>query len=46
MRHTMHKKGLQFALVVELARLNFTYITVHTKIAKAGPGFDEIPYKL
>ena len=38
----MHKKkGLKFALVVELAKLNYTYITeftVHTKIAKAVPG--------
>ena len=30
-----HKKGLKFALVVELYH--------STKIAKAGPGFDEIP---
>jgi hypothetical protein len=37
----MHKKSLNFALVVELAKLNFTYTTV--KIEKAGPGFDEIP---
>jgi len=27
-RHTMHKKGLKFAPVVELAKLNFTYVTV------------------
>ena len=27
-RHTMHKKGPKFALVVELTKLNFTYITV------------------
>ena len=26
--NTLHKKGLKFALVVELAKLNFTYITV------------------
>ena len=40
----MHKKGLNFALVVELAKLNFTYINTYTsKIAKAWPGFDEIP---
>ena len=38
------KKGLKFAPVVELAKLNFTYITDHsTKIAKAGPEFIEIP---
>ena len=36
-------KGLKFALVVELAKLICTYITVHTKIAKAGPGFDDRP---
>ena len=34
----MHKKSIKFALVVELAKQNFTYIK-----AKAGPGFDEIP---
>ena len=39
MRHTKHKKGLKLALVVELEKLNFTYIS--TKIAKAGPGFDD-----
>ena len=27
-RHTMHKKGLTLALVVELAKLNFDYITI------------------
>ena len=27
-RHTMHKKGVKFALVVELTKLNFTYITL------------------
>ena len=27
-RHTMHKKGQKFAPVVELAKLNFTYITL------------------
>ena len=27
-RNTMQKKGLKFAPVVELAKLNFTYITV------------------
>jgi len=27
-RHTMHKKSLTFALVVEVAKLNFTYIAV------------------
>ena len=26
--YTMHKKGLKFALVVELAKLHFTYIRV------------------
>ena len=38
----MHKKGAKFALVIELAKLNFSYITLHTKIAKVGPGLDEI----
>ena len=38
----MHKKGLEFAPVVELMKLNFTYSTVHTKIAKAWPGFEAI----
>ena len=37
----MHKKGLKFALVVELVKLNFTYMYHSTKIAKAGPGFDD-----
>ena len=36
----MHKKGLKFALVVELTKLNFTYITV-LKLAKAGSGFSD-----
>jgi hypothetical protein len=36
---------LKFELVVELAKLNFTY-KHSTKIAKAGPGFDKIPLKL
>ena len=27
-RHTMDKKGLKFAPVLELAKLKFTYITV------------------
>ena len=36
-RHTMHKKGLKFAHVVELAKLNFTYITV-LKQPKLGLG--------
>ena len=27
-RHTVHKKSLKFSLVVELAKLNFTYSTV------------------
>ena len=40
----MHKKGLKFATVVELAKLKFTYFTVCGKIAKAGPGWDEIPF--
>ena len=39
----MHKKGLKFAPVLELAMLNFTYITVCNKIAKARPGFDDMP---
>jgi hypothetical protein len=39
----MHKKGLRFAPVVELAKLNFTYIYHSTKIAKARPGFDDGP---
>ena len=34
----MHKKGLKFAPVIELGKLNFTYIT---KRAKARPGFDD-----
>ena len=38
----MYKKRLKFAPVVELAKLNFTYITV-LKVAKAGPGFDDWP---
>ena len=37
----MHKKGLKFAPVLQLAKLNFTYIT--TKITKARPGFDDRP---
>ena len=37
-RNTMHKKThLKFELVLELALLKFTYITVQTKIAKARP---------
>ena len=39
----MHQKGLEFEPVIELAKLNFTYITVHTKIPKAGHGFDDRP---
>ena len=39
----MHKKGLKFALVVELSKLNFTYTYHSTKIAKARPGFDDRP---
>ena len=35
----MHKKGIKFAPVVELAKANFTYITV----LKARPGFDDRP---
>ena len=35
----MHKKGLKFVPVVELAKLNSTYITE----LKAGPGFDDRP---
>ena len=37
----MHKKGVKFACVEELAKLNFTYITLHTKIDKAGSWFDD-----
>ena len=33
----MHKKSLKFANVVELAKLNLTYIAV----VKGGPGFDD-----
>ena len=36
----MHKKSLEFATVLELAKLNFTY---STKLAKARPGFDDLP---
>ena len=39
----MLKKGLQFALVVELTKLNFTYMYHSTEIAKAGSGFDDRP---
>ena len=39
----MHKKGLKFAPVVKLAKLNFTYLYHSTKIAKARPGFDDWP---
>jgi hypothetical protein len=35
--------GLKSALVVELAKLNFTYTYHITKIVKAGLGFNEIP---
>ena len=35
--HTMHKKGLRFAPVVEAK----VYLYHSTKIAKAGPGFDD-----
>ena len=38
----MHKKGLKFAPVVELAKLNFAY-NHSTKIAKARPGFNDPP---
>ena len=38
----MHNNSLKFAPVVELAKLNFTYITVF-RIAKARPGFDHRP---
>ena len=48
--YCMHKKGPKFAPVVELAKLNFTYITIfitisnhNTKIAKDRPGFDDRP---
>ena len=39
----MHKKGLKFAPVLELVKLNFTYITVLKYVAKARPGFDDWP---
>ena len=39
----MHKKGLKFAPVVELAKLFFAYTYHSTKIAKARPGFDDRP---
>ena len=39
----MHKKGLKFAAVVELAKLNFTYMYHSNIIAKARPGFDDWP---
>ena len=39
----MYKKGLKFAPVLELAKLNFTYMCHSTKIAKARPGFDNQP---
>ena len=39
----MHKKGLKFAPVVKLAKLNFTYTYHRNKIAKARPGFDGWP---
>ena len=42
-RQPMHKKGLKFAPVVELAKLNFTYMYHSTKIAKARPGFEDWP---
>ena len=42
LRFTMHKKPLKFVPLVELAKLNFTYITVLTW-AKARPGFDDRP---
>ena len=31
--NTMHKKGLKFALIMELAQLKFTYITVVKMLA-------------
>ena len=37
----MHKKGLNFAPVGELAKLNFSYTYHSTEIVKAGPGFDD-----
>ena len=39
----MHKKGLKFATVVELAKVKFTYMYHSSKIAKAGPGYDVQP---
>jgi hypothetical protein len=38
----MHKKGLKFAPVVDLAKTNFNLYR-STKIAKAGPEFDDWP---
>ena len=38
----MHKKGLKFAPVLKLAKLN-TYLYHATKIAKARPGFEDQP---
>jgi hypothetical protein len=35
LRHNMQKIGLKFAPVVELMKLNFTYLYHNTKIAKA-----------
>ena len=38
----MHKKGIKFAHVVELVKLNFTYNLYHRgKVTKAGPGYDD-----
>ena len=34
---------MKFALVVKLAKLNFTYTYHSTEIAKAWPGFDDWP---
>ena len=39
----MHKKGLKFALIVELCSKAKFYLHHSTKIAKAGPGFDDRP---
>ena len=42
MRNTLHKKDLKFAPIVELGKLKFT-LYHSSKIAKAGPGFDDRP---
>ena len=39
----MHKKGVKFGPVVELGKLVCIYLYHSTKIAKAGPAFDNRP---